>query len=113
MLICNKCGKVIDESELFTHKELLAYYGDEPFYEINADNCFCGGEFEEAVKCDCCGEYCLNDDIILGWRYNVKVCKDCIEKYKNKYTEAYDEFAYNDMADFIDYLVDKGEIVEN
>lgn len=112
MLICNKCEKVIDESELSTHKDLMSYIGDEPYYETNADNCSCGGELEEATKCDCCGDYYIDNDTMLGWRYNVKVCKDCIERYKNKYTEAYDELAYNDMADFIDWLVDKGEIEE-
>lgn len=112
MLICKNCGKVIREEDLGTHKDFMSFVGDAPYYETNADNCFCGGEFEEAIKCDCCEEYCVDDDIMLGWRYNVKVCKDCIDSYKGRYERIYNQLAYNDMADFVDWLVEKGEIVE-
>lgn len=110
MLICNRCGRTIDESNLETHKDFLGYRGDEPIYETNAVSCYCGGEWEEAETCDCCEEYCLSSDISYGWRYNIKVCRACIEYYKSKYERIYNKLTLNGVDDFIDWLVDKGEI---
>lgn len=112
MLICNNCRRTIREEDLSTHKDFLAYVGEERYYETNADNCSCGGEFEEAVKCDCCEEYCLDSDITLGWRYNIKVCRACIDLYKGKYSSIYNRLTLNGEDDFIDWLADKGEITQ-
>lgn len=112
MLICNNCGRTIKEEDLSTHSDFLAYVGDERYYESNIDSCACGGEFEEAIECGCCEEYCCNADITLGWRYDIKVCKNCIDFYKGKYERIYNQLALNGEDDFIDWLVDKGEIEE-
>lgn len=112
MLICNRCGRTIDESDLSTHKEFISYCGEDKYYETYADNCSCGGEFVEAVKCDCCEEYSTEEDITYGWRYNTKVCKSCIDYYKGKYQRIYNQLTLNGIDDFIDWLVDNGEIVE-
>jgi hypothetical protein len=108
MLICNKCGKVIAEEDLTSHKDLLSYYGDEPYYEEFADNCSCGGDFVEAVKCDCCEEYYLDEEIYTGWRFPIKVCTNCLDYYKGKYAKAYKEL--DDTDEFIDWLADNGDI---
>lgn len=112
MLICNKCKNIIDESDLSIHKDFMSFVGDKPYYEKNADNCNCGGEFEEAEECDCCDEYCSDNDITWGWRYNIKVCKGCIDYYKSKYLRAYNQLSINDTDEFIDWLVDINEIKE-
>lgn len=112
MLICNNCGKLIDESDLATHKNYLSDYGDDCCYETIADKCVCGGEFEEAEKCDCCEEYCLEKDMLLGWRHNVQVCTGCVDFYKGKYERAYNQLSINDTDEFIDWLVDINEILE-
>lgn len=112
MLICNNCGKTIREEDLSTHNDFISYYGDDRYYETSADNCSCGGEFEEAIQCDSCDEYCLNADITLGWRHNVCVCKNCIESYKGKYSKIYNQLVVNGVDEFIDWLVDKNEISE-
>lgn len=110
MLICNKCGRVIDENDLGSHTDFMSYIGDAKYYETNKDNCACCGEFEEAEECNVCGEYCIDKDITLGWRYNIGVCKNCMEHYKNKYTRIYNQLHSDD--DFIDWLAEKGEITE-
>lgn len=112
MLICNQCGRTIDERDLTTHKYFMAYRGDAKYYETNIDNCACGGNFEEAVKCDCCEDYSVYDDIINGWRYNIRVCKGCIDHYKYKYSSIYNRLTLNGEDDFVDWLIDKGEIQE-
>lgn len=112
MLICNNCGKIIEESELSTHKEFISYFGDDKYYETSSDGCPCGGEFEEAVKCDCCGEYYLNSDMLIGWRHNVWMSKNCIDYYKGKYQRIYNQLSFNGEDEFIDWLVDKGEVEE-
>lgn len=112
MLICNNCGRTIREEDLSTHKDFLAYVGEERYYETNADSCSCGGEFEEAVECDCCEEYFIKSDTVFGWRYNIRVCRGCIDYYKGKYLSIYNRLTLNGEDDFIDWLVDKGEINE-
>lgn len=112
MLICPNCKRTIDESDLTYSKSFLAYRGDEPIYENNADGCSCGGEWEEAEKCSCCEEWCTDSDLTMGWRYNIKVCKGCIDFYKNKYQRIYNQLTLNGIDEFLDWLVDKGEINE-
>lgn len=113
MLICSDCGKLIREEDLGSHKDFMSYVGEERYYETNANNCACGGEFEEAVNCDSCEEYCLKGETTLGWRYNIRVCRGCINMYKGKYEKIYNRLTLNGEDDFIDWLVDKGEINEN
>lgn len=113
MLICNNCGRTIREEDLGSHRDFLSYVGEERYYETNADNCSCGGEFEEAVKCNGCEEYCLDSDMTSGWKYNVRICKGCLNYYKGKYERAYNKLTMNDTEDFVDWLVDINEIMEN
>lgn len=110
MLICNRCGRAIGESDLGTHREYISDYGDDKYYETYADECACGGEFVEAVKCGACEEWCTEEDLSYGWRYNIRVCKGCIDFYKNKYQRLYNQLTLNGTDDFIDWLVDHGEI---
>lgn len=112
MLKCNKCGQVIKQEDLGLQKGFIGYFGNEKCYETYADNCICGGEFEEAEECDSCGEYCIKTEITLGWRHNVQVCRGCIEGYKGKYEQAYNKLTMNDLDEFIDWLVDINEIIE-
>lgn len=108
MLICNNCGKTINEEDLQTHREFLAYVGDKPIYEQFYDNCFCGGEFVPAIQCDLCNEWEEKEKSVSGWRYNLKLCSSCFNRYKNKYDKIYEEFGAED--DFVDCLYEKNLI---
>lgn len=110
MLICNKCGKTINESDLNIQQALVGQYGNENAYERWADKCLCGGEFVEAASCDCCEEYALEADMQSGWRYNIKICKECLNYYKHKYQRIYNQLTINGIEDFIDWLEDNGDI---
>jgi hypothetical protein len=65
MLVCNHCGKIIEESELG--------YGYEPHGERTPDCCSCGGDFIEATQCKICGEWFDGSDLH-------GVCEACLEE---------------------------------
>ncbi len=76
MLVCNRCGRIIDDSDLsitYQHHGFTSL-GDS-YSEAVADNCSCGGEFVEATKCAVCGEWFDNSDL-------AGVCECCIEKHE-------------------------------
>lgn len=108
MLICNNCGRTIKEEDLIKNRDFVGYRGEEPIYEMNADSCFCGGEWEEAVECDSCGQYYTKSEISFGWKSNLNYCKDCISYYRLKYNGLSEDFS--DDGDFIDCLFDKNLI---
>lgn len=54
MYICKDCGQVVDELPTYTEREECWGHYEEFEY---VDNCYCGGEWSEAVQCCCCGEY--------------------------------------------------------
>lgn len=76
MLICDKCGELVDENELETvHDRDYVNNGlgmecvrDDEFYK----ECNCGGDWVEATECRICGKW-FNDELYI------KVCEECLE----------------------------------
>lgn len=64
MLVCNKCGRIVDESELGYATEA---HGERHLNTV----CRCGGEYIEANKCAVCGEWFDNTDLH-------GVCEGCL-----------------------------------
>lgn len=79
MLICEKCGKLYEDDELPKHVEHHPY-GNGTADEVVEDyECSCGGEIEEAVACDRCGEWFpITSDDLFGNAHTV--CKNCYDE---------------------------------
>lgn len=75
MLICDRCGSIIEDSELRTSFQCHGYtdLGD-AFEERIAERCRCGGDFVDATRCEICGEW-FNDTKCYG------VCEMCIDEH--------------------------------
>ena len=136
MLVCNKCGKLRESSELG--------YAVESHGERHLDtNCSCGGEFVPATRCSLCGkwfdgtdlhgvcEVCLDDNETVGValeigdanRENVEInsfiasilnpdrINHILEKYvEEHYTDHSDaviDYLEADMSAFAEFLEDK------
>ena len=70
MYICNNCGNTKDELRLCRQG---SEFGNQTVYEeYYDDSCSCGGYFDEAEECACCGEYMSGDNYII--------CEACLEK---------------------------------
>ena len=68
MLVCNKCGKIVDESELG--------YVTEPHGERHLNTvCRCGGDFIPATQCSICGKWFDNTELH-------GVCEGCLSDYE-------------------------------
>lgn len=68
MLVCNKCGKLRESSELG--------YAIESHGERHLDtNCSCGGDFIPATQCKLCGKW-FDDTDLNG------VCEVCLEEHE-------------------------------
>ena len=68
MLVCNKCGKLRESSELG--------YAVESHGERHLDtNCSCGGDFIPATQCKICGKW-FDDTDLNG------VCEVCLEEHE-------------------------------
>ncbi len=52
MYICLECIKTFDEPKRFEERHGL----DTPPYEVTYGCPYCGGAFQDAIRCDCCGE---------------------------------------------------------
>ena len=69
MFKCCECGRLFDESEKAEWRE--------PHGET-MDGCpNCRGDYEEAFKCELCGEIYSASELTEG------VCDSCIDEYKN------------------------------
>lgn len=74
---CLECGHIFEEGE---QAELEEKYGlDTPPYEKWSGCPLCRGDYEEAVKCECCGAEFLEEELTDG------VCEDCLEQEKDTY----------------------------
>lgn len=76
MLICERCGTLIEDSELGTFSQCHGYtdLGDD-FTERMAERCQCGGDFVEATRCELCGEWFDNTELN-------GVCEYCLDEHK-------------------------------
>ena len=76
MLICNRCGELIEDHELKFTSQCHGYTClGQPLSETIPEDCRCGGEFVEAKKCNVCGEWFDNTDLN-------GVCEGCLEEYE-------------------------------
>ena len=77
MLVCERCGNVIEDSELKISTQCHGYtdLGD-AFDERIAERCHrCGGDFVEATRCELCGEW-FDDTELNG------VCECCLDEHE-------------------------------
>jgi hypothetical protein len=73
MFICETCGHIFDEDEIYSVKE---------DYGQTFDCCpNCGGNFTEAEQCDICGDWTSVDDL------HDSVCENCISAYRYDFSE--------------------------
>lgn len=76
MLICNNCGRLIEDDELHYTTECHGYTSlGEAMREVIDTPCSCGGDFIKATKCAICGEW-FNNEEIHG------VCDSCISGHE-------------------------------
>ena len=73
MFKCAECGHIFEDGEQRTYAE------HHPYGDTTADEYFsvcpvCGGEYEEAKSCKCCGGAFLEDELIGGY-----YCEDCLK----------------------------------
>jgi DNA-directed RNA polymerase subunit RPC12/RpoP len=71
---CYDCGETFNEPK--TVKE--------PHGEVLACCPYCNGSFDEAKKCEICGEYFFEDELNGGC-----VCDGCVEEYKQNFETCY------------------------
>lgn len=72
---CNLCGAECYLDELETYDQY-----EEGWYvetHINTD-CVCGGQFENIVECDCCGEEFCESELVGG------LCYECNKELEEK-----------------------------
>ena len=72
MFKCTDCGHIFEDGEQRTFVER------HPYGDTTADEYFsvcpvCGGEYEEAKSCECCGGAFLEDELIGGY-----YCDECL-----------------------------------
>lgn len=73
MFKCTECGHIFEDGEQRTYAE------HHPYGDTTADEYFsvcpvCGGEYEEAKSCKCCGGAFLEDELIGGY-----YCDECLK----------------------------------
>lgn len=71
---CYDCDRTFNEPKFMT----------EAHGEVFACCPHCNGSFDEAKKCQICGEYFLEDELNGGC-----VCDDCVEEYKRDLKTCY------------------------
>ena len=93
MLKCAWCGEVFSEDSVETKSGYLCECGDHSVYEDYGVCPYCGSDdFEEARKCEICGEYMLVDELFGD------VCEGCIEQYENDIQGCY-ELSQNETVE--------------
>ena len=74
---CVSCGHIFEDGEQAEWEEKHGL--DTPPYE-NFSGCpLCRGEYEETVKCKCCGADFLEEELTSGF------CDDCVGELKEQY----------------------------
>lgn len=76
-LKCLDCGHIFEEGEQATREERHPY-GSTTASEYFAVCPVCGGDFEEAVRCEKCGGAFLEDELIGGY-----YCRECLRSAMN------------------------------
>ena len=84
-LKCLECGHIFEEGEQAIEVERHPY-GDTTVNEKWAFCPVCGGDYQEAKCCECCGGAFLEDELIAGY-----CCKKCLRASLN--VESFLDFA--------------------
>lgn len=77
MFVCTDCFAIFDEPKKFEEQHGL----DSPPYEITYGCPYCGGNYQEAIYCDNCGEVITNSYVEID-DDNKRYC-DCCFVIKN------------------------------
>lgn len=85
MYKCYECGHVFDDEEVKRWSEGRGECHGVPAYEEYCGCPVCNGDFEEAVRCEVCGEWFLKSELSQDY-----ICTECIEKKASDF-----DFAYN------------------
>lgn len=106
MYKCDKCGKVVEQLPLC--KDTIDFDGySYTVQEFGFNECKCGGEFEEAVRCPICGEWFIEN--------TVDCCDKCFEENLNKETciaIGHSSFDFNRFLRFVFSDEEIDEILE-
>jgi DNA-directed RNA polymerase subunit RPC12/RpoP len=73
---CLECERIFEENEITKWEEVSG--------EKRSGCPSCCGAYEEAVKCEICGEQFLKEELLNG-----NVCRDCLKNYKNDFEMCY------------------------
>ena len=74
MQICLECGKVFEDDEIAHWQESRGEFWGFPCSETVSGCPECGGDYEEAVECDRCGEWFSEDELNEG------LCECCYDE---------------------------------
>jgi hypothetical protein len=72
MFICLECGNVFEDAKDYEERHP---YGEGYASEHFSCCPYCGGDYEDAISCDECGEYFPSEELVDGW------CPHCISEY--------------------------------
>ena len=75
MNICLECGKTFEDSEIAHWQESRGEFWGFPAYETVSGCPRCQGDYEEAEKCESCGQYFTLDELDEN-----HLCEDCREE---------------------------------
>lgn len=71
---CLECGKVFEDDEIAHWQEIRGEFWGEPAYEDVSGCPYCQGDYEEAIKCESCGQYFTLDELDEN-----HLCENCRE----------------------------------
>ena len=75
MYICLECKNLFDTPTVYTETHGLT----EPPYESYCGCPLCGGAYQDAIKCESCGDYITDKYYTVGGK---KYCGECVEKHE-------------------------------
>lgn len=102
--ICERCGHIFEDGEEAYQEEVLDWLDGVPVKEERSVCPVCGGDFDVAAECVCCGGHFHKDDLLPGG-----VCRECVNSSMT--IDTLTEFANEDLdcyAEFIAYKSSKG-----
>lgn len=89
MYICNKCDNLVDELPIV--RESRGEFWGAPCFEAYEDNeCSCGGYYDEAVRCESCGNYFAEEE-----GNDFGICRECKDDALYKFNTEFSETERN------------------
>ena len=93
--ICTDCGHIFYECERKIWSDDRGEFWGSPCSQDESGCPLCGGGYEKAKKCICCGGAFLEDDLYDG------ICKECAEEQITYENALEFMIEYNRLAEFI------------